>query len=301
MAQLKWSYSGCYGGNSDFFNYSGGVYSPQYGDYVGCYCICIIGYDDVAGFWICKNSRGLQWGDPADPGWFKIKYGVCGILRDYATYGYSVSAVPPAPTPGQTGIQISTLGGLRADIVVNRAAIGQTDEFVALGAGNYSATVKKTGYQDYPLTFAVIDMQKYQTTITLTSIASADDITLPSAGVLMVMPITGAKTVDLIVQRKGYPDLDVPLKALTSHHYKSLGNFDAGGLTFQLKDANRLYHNIQAQPAGTNLWLVWMKLTGSESYNYSFQFKYIPGTQGIEDLMQSAMMRSFLGVDSGGG
>jgi C1A family cysteine protease len=53
--------------DSDFFNYSGGIYSPQYGDYVGCYCVCIIGYDDVAGCWICKNSWGTEWGDPNDP------------------------------------------------------------------------------------------------------------------------------------------------------------------------------------------------------------------------------------------
>ena len=90
----------------------------------------------------------------------------------------------------------------------------------------------------------------------------------------------------------------MPLKDLTSYQYKSLGNFDAGGLTFQLKDTNGLYHNIQVQPSGTNLWLVWMTLGGSASYNYSFQFKFIPATQAVEDLMQSAMMRAFLGIDA---
>ena len=282
--------------DSDFFDYSGGVYSYQYGDYVGGHCVSIVGYDDVEGCWICKNSWGLEWGDPNDPGWFKIAYGECGILRAYAAYGYSVSAVPPAPTPGQTGIQINTAGSLKADIVVNGAVIGQTDGFIALAAGNYSATVKKTGYQDYSLTFTVIDTQTYQTTITLTPVAPTGDITLPSGGVLMVMSIAGVKTSDLIVQRTGYPDLDVPLKVLPVYQYKSLGNFAAGGLTFQLKDANKLYHNIIAQSAGTNLWLVWLKITGSGTYNYSFQFKFIPATQGVEDLMQSEMMQGFLGI-----
>jgi hypothetical protein len=41
-----------------------------------------------------------------------------------------------------------------------------------------------------------------------------------------------------------------------------------------------------------------MKLTGSETYNYSFQFKFIPATQGIKDLMQSEMMQDFLGIDN---
>ena len=116
----------------------------------------------------------------------------------------------------------------------------------------------------------------------------------------MVMPINGVKTTDLIVQKTGRPDLDVPIKAMAFYQYRSLGNFAAGGLTLQLKDANRLYHNIRAQPAGTNLWLVWMKLTGSGTYNYSFQFKFIPATQGVEDLMQSEMMLAFLGIDAGG-
>jgi hypothetical protein len=87
---------------------------------------------------------------------------------------------------------------------------------------------------------------------------------------------------------------------MASYQYRSLGNFAAGGLTFQLKDTNRLYHNILVQLAGTNLWLVWMKLTGSGTYNYSFQFKFIPATQGVEDLMQSEIMLAFLGIDAGG-
>ena len=282
--------------DSDFFDYSGGVYSPSYGDYVGGHGICIIGYDDVQGCWICKNSFGTEWGDPNDPGWFKIAYGVCGIFRAYAGYGYSLSVVPPT---GQTGILIYTVGALKADIMVKGAIIGQTDGFIALAAGYYSATVRKTGYQDYSTTFTVTDKQTYQMTITLTPIASSGDIVLPTGGVLMVMPITGVKTTDLIVQRAGYPDLDVPLKTLPLYQYKSLGNFTAGGLTFQLKDANKLYHNIRVQAAGTNLWLVWMMLAGSASYNYSFQFKFIPATQGVEDLMRSEIMQTFLGIAGG--
>ena len=116
----------------------------------------------------------------------------------------------------------------------------------------------------------------------------------------MVMPITGVKTTDLIVQRTGYPDLDVPIAGMAFYQYMSLGNFATGGITLQLKDATGLHHNIIAQSAGTNIWLVWMKLAGSGTYNYSFQFKFIPATQGVEDLMQSGMMQDFLGIDAGG-
>ena len=143
-------------------------------------------------------------------------------------------------------------------------------------------------------------LKVYQTTIPLTSTSPTGDLVLPTGGVLMVMSITGVKTTNLIVQRKGYSDLDLPLKAMAFCQYKSLGNFAAGGLTFQLKDTNGLHHNIFARLAGTNQWLVWMKLTGSETYNYSFQFKFIPATQGIKDLMQSEMMQDFLGIDTEG-
>lgn len=282
---------------NDFFDYLGGVYSLPSGGYAGGHCICIVGYDDVQGCWICKNSWGTEWGDPNDPGWFKIKYGVCGIFRNYAGYGYSLTSTPPV---GQTGIQINTAGLLKADIVVSGTVIGQTDVFVALAAKNYNATVKKSGYQDYLLTFTVIDKQTYQTTITLTPIAPTGDIVLPSGGIMMVMPITGVKTTDLIVQRTGYQDLDAPLKNMTFYQYKSLGNFAAGGVTLQLKAASKLYHYVLVKPSGTNLWLVWMKLTGSETYNYSFQFKFIPAAQGIVDLMQSDMMQDFLDIDGCG-
>ena len=99
----------------------------------------------VAGY--VRTLGALQWGDPRDPGWFKIAYGQCGIFRAYAGYGYSLSITPP---PGQTGIQINTAGSLKADIVVKGAIIGQTDKFIALIPGYYSATVRKTGYLDYP-------------------------------------------------------------------------------------------------------------------------------------------------------
>jgi hypothetical protein len=83
--------------NSDFFDYSGGVYRPQYGDFVGNHCICLIGYDDVKGCWIGKNSWGTYWGED---GFFEIAYGVCEILRGFVAYGELVGSSPgPGPAP----------------------------------------------------------------------------------------------------------------------------------------------------------------------------------------------------------
>jgi C1A family cysteine protease len=62
---------------SDFFLwYSSGVYRHVSGDFLGLHCTCVIGYDDAAGCWICKNSWGAGWGES---GFFRIAYGQCGI------------------------------------------------------------------------------------------------------------------------------------------------------------------------------------------------------------------------------
>ncbi len=60
----------------DFYYYAGGVYQHSTGDLVGGHCVCVIGYDDSQGAWICKNSWGTGWGAA---GFFLIAYGQCGI------------------------------------------------------------------------------------------------------------------------------------------------------------------------------------------------------------------------------
>src|SRR5215210_7786489 len=60
----------------DFFAYRSGVYKHVSGSEAGGHCVAIIGYDDAAGCWICKNSWGTGWGEN---GYFKIAYGQCAI------------------------------------------------------------------------------------------------------------------------------------------------------------------------------------------------------------------------------
>jgi len=73
----------------DFFYYTGGIYKSVYGSYVGDHAICIVGYDDAGGYWICKNSWGPGWGEN---GWFKIGYGECGIGSSFAFYSVQFTA-----------------------------------------------------------------------------------------------------------------------------------------------------------------------------------------------------------------
>ncbi len=66
----------CFAVYSDFFHYVSGVYRHQAGDLEGGHCVCVVGYDDAQGCWICKNSWGTRWGEN---GFFRIAYGDCGI------------------------------------------------------------------------------------------------------------------------------------------------------------------------------------------------------------------------------
>ena len=61
---------------SDFFSYSDGVYVHTTGGIEGGHCICVLGYSDSLGAWLCQNSWGPGWGMS---GYFWIGYGQCGI------------------------------------------------------------------------------------------------------------------------------------------------------------------------------------------------------------------------------
>lgn len=91
--------------NSDFFCYSFGVYTYDYGDYVGNHAVCVIGYDDSQNCWICKNSWGTGWGED---GFFKIAYGECGIGTKFPFYAVQMSSNPPTP-PAPTGYGVIVL------------------------------------------------------------------------------------------------------------------------------------------------------------------------------------------------
>jgi hypothetical protein len=72
----------------DFYYYLGGIYKNATGAYVGDHAVCIVGYDDARGCWICKNSWSTGWGEN---GWFKIGYGECGIGNGFAFYAVQFS------------------------------------------------------------------------------------------------------------------------------------------------------------------------------------------------------------------
>jgi C1A family cysteine protease len=68
----------------DFYAYHTGVYSHVTGVLKGSHCVEVVGFDEDAGAWICKNSWGTGWGYG---GFFLIAYGQCGIDSTYPFWG----------------------------------------------------------------------------------------------------------------------------------------------------------------------------------------------------------------------
>lgn len=88
----------------DFFYYSSGIYEPEWGAFMGNHAVLIIGYDNANGCWICKNSWGTDWGDN---GYFRIKFGQCGMGSLFPYYTVSFGDTPPGPGPDPTPTPIS--------------------------------------------------------------------------------------------------------------------------------------------------------------------------------------------------
>ncbi len=83
---------------TDFLAYNGGIYEHVWGDYEGGHAIVIVGWSDSSLSWICKNSWGPYWGEygpypDSTKGWFRIKYGECGI--EYKKAAWMVPVIKP--------------------------------------------------------------------------------------------------------------------------------------------------------------------------------------------------------------
>ncbi len=75
----------------DFLYYANGAYSHVYGANIGQHAIALVGYDDVSGYWICKNSWGTGWGEE---GLFALEFGQCNVCVQYPMWGVSRVVAP---------------------------------------------------------------------------------------------------------------------------------------------------------------------------------------------------------------
>lgn len=135
--------------DSDFFDYMGGIYTPEYGSYVGDHAIEVIGYDDTLGCWICKNSWGTEWGED---GFFKISYGECGLFTDMVGQGVTVGEPGPGPTPPPTpgqDVVLTKNGKVQVLLNVNRRPKNSVKSLVVNGVTLWPIDSMKPGkYND---------------------------------------------------------------------------------------------------------------------------------------------------------
>lgn len=81
----------------DFQAYKEGVYRHIYGPPIGGHGVLIVGYGEgkkkhcwlrAKKYWIVKNSWSQNWGES---GFFRIRFGECGIGKEYPAYSLKVN------------------------------------------------------------------------------------------------------------------------------------------------------------------------------------------------------------------
>ncbi len=92
---------------SDFYAYDSGVYEYTSGTYEGGHAILIVGWDDEAECWICKNSWGEDWGES---GFFRIKWGECN-MGTYSPFIYDEIITTPSLTFSPDNYDITLTSG----------------------------------------------------------------------------------------------------------------------------------------------------------------------------------------------
>lgn len=128
----------------DFFDYDGGIYSQDYGNFVGNHAVLLVGYDEGEDCWIGKNSWGPAWGMG---GWFKIRLGECGMGSAFPFYSVTIGSGAVSPTPvapdltvtidGNMHITMTKAGTEGAILLVNDTKVGPLTLGETVSAGEF--------------------------------------------------------------------------------------------------------------------------------------------------------------------
>jgi uncharacterized repeat protein (TIGR02543 family) len=124
---------------SDFYYYSSGIYSHVTGYLEGYHAILLVGYDDVNGCFIVKNSWGTGWGES---GFFRIAY---SEMTDDVDFGYEALAYSIAPDSSQATLNLTVNPGGSGSVTPKPSSpkgiynIGDTVQLTAnpLGCSNF--------------------------------------------------------------------------------------------------------------------------------------------------------------------
>jgi hypothetical protein len=137
----------------DFFFYTEGVYKYSYGQYQGNHAVLIVGYDDLGGYFIVRNSWGTNWGEA---GFFRIAYSEIGLpvyfgewtiayrTSEAATCSYAVASSVTVPRAASSGsFTVTTENNCTWTANTNSSWIKVTVPATSPGPGTVYYTIEK--------------------------------------------------------------------------------------------------------------------------------------------------------------
>jgi len=134
---------------TDFYSYSGGIYSYTSGNLEGGHFVVLVGWDDAYDCWIVKNSWDSSWGEN---GYFRIKRGETKI----ATWSAHINYTSQSPTTATVSILMPSTHYYSGDTcycnvkVENSQAISGHPLFVVLNVyGSYFFAPSFSPFLDY--------------------------------------------------------------------------------------------------------------------------------------------------------
>jgi len=102
---------------TDFYYYSGGIYSHTWGENDGGHAVTIVGYDDIGQYFIVKNSWGTGWGEN---GYFRIAYSEISSPVQFGRF--TIAYLNPNPTSSYT-LTVSKSGTGSGTVTSNPSGI----------------------------------------------------------------------------------------------------------------------------------------------------------------------------------
>jgi C1A family cysteine protease len=141
---------------TDFYSYSGGVYTYTTGSLEGGHAVLIVGYSDPGQYFIVKNSWGTGWGES---GYFKIAYSELGTVVGFGDYTLaytgsvcSFSIYPSSQSfsaSGGTGsVSVATSAGCAWSVSNSASWITITAGSSGVGAGTVTYAVAPNSADD---------------------------------------------------------------------------------------------------------------------------------------------------------
>jgi len=138
---------------TDIFYYNGGIYEPTTTSLISQisgHAVVLVGYNDIEGYWILKNSWGPNWGEQ---GYFKMSYSSGDSLFFKDSFHAAGGTIIPTIAYINVNAVPNPIGG--AKIYLDEKYIGKTNSSYTITAGTHILKLISTGYYEATRTFTI--------------------------------------------------------------------------------------------------------------------------------------------------